>query len=167
MGKAARSTRGPGFLALVLVLVIMTGHPARTRGQVPVQNSAQSVLAPTATIYSSETEVCQGGSVTAYIYLSGDGPWSVEVSDKDSVYLSLSVLSSRHELDRGRDHGLAQRHQLAASHPAEPPGGQYIPDHPGGGPVRGDRYLIRPGGPECEPHHTGDHPSGTKGIPCQ
>ncbi|MGW8314077.1 MAG: PKD domain-containing protein, partial [Bacteroidales bacterium] len=86
------------LMAAFLVLTMLAGVTVASLAQPPRENTTQSVLAPTATIYSSQTEVCLGSSVTAYLYFSGDGPWDVEVSDKDSVYLSLTGVTSPHAI---------------------------------------------------------------------
>ena len=92
------ATRRFNRLAVLMVLILLIGIRGTLGAQTPGENTIQSVLAPTATIYSSLTEVCLGSSVTAYLYFSGDGPWDVEVSDKDSVYLSLTGVSSPHAI---------------------------------------------------------------------
>ena len=52
--------------------------------------------APTATIFSNEKEVCEGSSVAAYLYFSGEGPWDAVISDKDGIYLELTGVNSPH-----------------------------------------------------------------------
>lgn len=98
MGMEHRSTSGLDPLAGFLILAMLVGVTGTSLAQPPRENTAQSVLAPTATIYSSQTEVCLGSSVTAYLYFSGDGPWDVEVSDNDGVYLSLTEVTSPHAI---------------------------------------------------------------------
>ena len=98
MGMGERILTGLKRADTFLVLAILLALAGTSRAQNSAVNTTQSVLAPTATIYSSQTEVCLGSSVTAYLYFSGDGPWDVEVSDKDSVYLSLTGVSSPHAI---------------------------------------------------------------------
>lgn len=98
MGKGHRSISGPKTVAVLLPLAMLFGAASTILAQSPGENSTQSVLAPTATIYSSQTEVCLGSSVTAYLYFSGVGPWDAEVSDIDGVYLTLTGVSSPHAI---------------------------------------------------------------------
>ncbi len=48
----------------------------------------------TATILGSETEVCQGDSVAAYLNFTGRSPWDVKINDKDGLYLELKKVET-------------------------------------------------------------------------
>ncbi len=49
---------------------------------------------PTATILGSETEVCLGDSVEAYLFFTGEGPWDVTIRDNDGDYLNLKDIDT-------------------------------------------------------------------------
>ena len=81
----------PAFLGVALVTTIAAyGQEA---------GSVKGVLAdPTATILGSDSEICLGDSVAAYIYFTGDGPWDAVISDKSGKYLELKEVDTPYTL---------------------------------------------------------------------
>ena len=53
---------------------------------------------PTATILGSDTEVCLGDSVEAYLFFTGNGPWDATIRDKDGVYLKVVDVGTPHSI---------------------------------------------------------------------
>ena len=49
---------------------------------------------PTATILGSETNVCLGDSVEAYLFFTGDGPWNAIINNNSGVYLTLKEVGT-------------------------------------------------------------------------
>jgi PKD repeat protein len=82
------------FLGLMILFLL----PGQSHGQQRVSSQSAPAAAPTATIFSNDSEVCLGSSVTAYLYFSGDGPWDAVVSDKDGVYRQLNGVTSPHAI---------------------------------------------------------------------
>ena len=61
-------------------------------------NSTDAVDAdPTATIIGTDTEICLGDSVAAYITFTGNGPWDVIINDNSGEYLKLKDVGTLSE----------------------------------------------------------------------
>ena len=48
----------------------------------------------TAAITGQDDEVCQGDSVSAYLHMTGNGPWTLVINDEQGEYLILKEISS-------------------------------------------------------------------------
>jgi len=48
----------------------------------------------TAAITGQDDEVCQGDSVSAYLHMTGNGPWTLVINDEQGEYLTLKEISS-------------------------------------------------------------------------
>lgn len=72
-----------------VVLLLAFLLPGVSFGQ-PTFSTEEVAADITATILGSETEVCSGDSVAAYIFFTGDGPWDAVINDNSGEYAVLT-----------------------------------------------------------------------------